>query len=120
MPLINCEINFYITWHEKCVIASNTAANQAAILTITDRELYFPIVTLSTQGNTELLQQLKSGFKRAIKWNKYYLKVTMQTPIPYWDYITDPSFHGVNRVFVLTFENTIDTTIHTKYCLPTV
>ena len=67
MPLINCEINFYITWHEKCVIASNTAANQATILTITDRELYFPIVTLSTQGNTELLQQLKSGFKRAIK-----------------------------------------------------
>ena len=67
MPLINCEINFYITWHEKCVIASNTAANQATILTITDRELYFPIVTLSTQGNTKLLQQLKSGFKRAIK-----------------------------------------------------
>ena len=44
----------------------------------------------------------------------------MQTPIPYLDYITDPSFYGVNRFFALTFENTTDTTIHTKYCLPTV
>ena len=39
--------------------------------TITDTKLYVPVVTLSTQDNTKLLQQLKSGFKRTINWNKH-------------------------------------------------
>ena len=32
----------------------------------------------------------------------------------------DPSFQGVNRLFVLSFENENDRTVHTKYYLPTV
>ena len=32
--------------------------------------MYVPNVTLSTQDNAKLLQQLKLGFKRAINWNK--------------------------------------------------
>ena len=38
---------------------------------ITDTKLYVPVVTLSTQDNAKLLQQLKSDFKRKINWNKY-------------------------------------------------
>ena len=60
MFLINCEAN------------STGAGNN--LFEITDTKLYVPVVTLSTQDNTQLLQQLKSGFKRVISWNKYLSK----------------------------------------------
>ena len=50
--------------------------------TITDAKLYVPFVTLSTQDNANLLQQLKSGFKRTINWNKYQSKGTVQEKRP--------------------------------------
>ena len=70
MLLINCEINLILTWSANCVL-SKTNANQATAFAITDTKLYVPVVTLSTQDNAKLLQQLKSGFKRTIDWNKY-------------------------------------------------
>ena len=74
MPLINCEINLILTWSANCVIVSNNAANQNATFAVTDTKLYVPVVTLSTQDNSKLLQQLKSGFKRVLNWNKYLSK----------------------------------------------
>ena len=114
MLLINCEINFIVIWSEKCVIASNTAVNQEAKFAKTDTKLYVPVVTLSTQDKAKLLQELKSGFKRTIFWNKYQSKVTIQAPNPYLDDLIDASFQGVNNLFVLSFENTTDRTVHIK------
>ena len=70
MPLINYEINLVLTWSANC-ITSNAAANQETTLTITDTKLYPPVVTLSNHDNGKLLQQLKSGFKSTVNWNKY-------------------------------------------------
>ena len=72
---------------------------------------------LPTQNNARLLQHLKSGFKRTINWNKYQSKVSIQAPNPYLDFLIDPSFQGVNRLFVLSFEYKYDRTVHTKYCI---
>ena len=47
-------------------------------LQITDTKLYVPVVTLSTENNKKLLEQLKSGFKRTLKWNKHRSQVTIQ------------------------------------------
>ena len=66
------------------------------------------------------MQQLKSGFKRTINWNKYQSKVTIQVPNRYLDFLIDPSFQEVNRLFVLLFEIKDDRTAHTKYYFPTV
>ena len=74
IPLINCEINLILTCFANCVILSVAAANQAITFAIFDTELYVPIVTLSTQDNAKLSQQLKSSFKRTINWNKYQSK----------------------------------------------
>ena len=63
------------------------------------------------------MQQLKSGFKRTIYWNKYQSKVTIQQQNSYLDYLIDPSFQGVNRLFALSFENRIG---HIEYFLPKV
>ena len=75
MPLINCEINLILTWSANCVISS-AAVNQATTFAITDTKLYVSVVTLSTDDNAKLSQQLKSGFKRTINWNKYEPKTT--------------------------------------------
>ena len=63
LPLINCEINLILTWSTNCVIVSTNVANQNATFAITDTKLFVPVVTLSTQNNSKLIQQLKSGFK---------------------------------------------------------
>ena len=73
MPLINCEVNLILTWSRSCVIVSSNDANQIATFAITDTKLYVPVVTLSTQDNAQLLQQLKSGFKREEIFIKKYL-----------------------------------------------
>ena len=75
---------------------------------------------MSTQDNVKLLQQLKPSFKRTINWKKDQSTVIIQAPNPYLDYLTDPKFQGLNRFFVLLFENTRDRAVHTKYYLPSV
>ena len=74
MPLINCEVNFILTWSANCVIVSTDVANQNTTFTITEAKRYVPVVTLLTQDDAKLLMQLKSGFKRTIYWNKYLSK----------------------------------------------
>ena len=96
MPLINCEINLILNWSANCVIISTDVANQIATFVITDTKLYFPIVTLSTQDNAKLLEQLKSGFKRVINWNKYLSKPELLAQNPNLNHLVEQSFQGVN------------------------
>ena len=63
MPLINCEVNFILTWSKDCVITNSTSEGKFAI---TETKLYVPVVTLSTKDNEKLLQQLKSGLKKQL------------------------------------------------------
>ena len=117
MPLINCEINLTLTWSESCVISSATGETK---FRITDAKVYAPVLTSSTQDNAKLLQQLKAGFKRTINWNKYQAKVSTEGENQFLDFLIDPSFQGVNRLFVLSFENEDDRKVHTGYYLPKV
>ena len=105
MLLINCEINLILTWSTNCVIVSTNVANQNATFEITDTKLYVPVVTLSTQDNSKVLQQLKSGFKRVINWNKYLSKPELLAQNPNLNHLVEPSFQGVNRLFVLAFKH---------------
>ena len=78
------------------------------------------MVTLSTQDNAKLLQQLKSGFRRTINWNKYQSDPKTYAQSSYLNHLINPSFQGVNRLFVLSFENENDRTSHSNYYLPKV
>ena len=120
MPLINCEVNLILTWSLTCVLIATNIANQNATFTITDTKLYVPVVTLSTQENVKFLQQLKSGFKRIINWNKYLSKPKLLAQNPNLNHLVEPSFQGVNRLFNLAFENDDDRTSDDEYYLPTV
>ena len=107
--LINCEVNLILTWSSTCVITNSAGARR---FTITDTKLYVPVVTLSTQDNAKLLQQLKSGFKRTINWNKYQSYPKAYAQNRYLNHLFDPSFQGVNRLIVWSFENEDDRRSH--------
>ena len=120
MPLTNCKINLILTRSENFVLTSKATRNAVpvqggnpavskinnptnAIFQITEAKLYVPVVTLSTENDKKLLEQLRTGFKKTIKWNKYKSEITK-----------------VNRLFVLSFENEDDKTSYSKYYVPNV
>ena len=117
MPLLNCEINLVLAWSTSCLIVSTKVTNQNATFEITDANLYVPVVTLSTQDNSNLLQQSKSGFKRVISWNKYLPKRKLLAQKPNLNDLVEPSFQGVNRLFILAFENDTQRTSAKGYYL---
>ena len=78
MSLIICEINLDLNWSGNCVVVPTNTGKQDVTFSITDTKLYVPVVTLSTQDNEELHEQLKSGFKRAVNWNKYQIKISRE------------------------------------------
>ena len=94
--MINYEVFLPLTWSENCVSADittqtaraaqgdnpvKTAANAPtnATFQIIDTKLYVPVVTLSTENDERLLEELRKGFKRTIKWNKYISGMTNKT-----------------------------------------
>ena len=117
IPLINCEVNLTLTWSSACVITNSTGAGT---FEITESKLYVPVVTLSTQDNSNLLQQLNLGFKRVINCNKYLSKPELLTRNSNLNHLVKPSFQGVNRLFVFSFENDTQRTSHSDFYLPNV
>ena len=120
MPLINCEINLILKWSTNCVIISTNVANQNTTVEISDTKLYVPVVTLSIQYNSKLLQQLKSDFKRIISWNKYLSRPELLAQNPNLNHLVAPSFQELIRLFVLAFENDTQRTSAKGYYLPNV
>ena len=90
---------------------NNPAIVAPVVLTfeITDTKLYVPVVTLSKENDIKLLEQLKSGFKRTIKWNKYRSQMTIQPQNNNLNYLIDPTFTNVNRLFVFSFSRNNNT-----------
>ena len=117
MLLINCEINCVLTSLENCTISEGNRGTNVAIAVT---KLYALVAILSTQNNTKLLQQLKLGSKCTINSNKYPSKVTAQARNQYLDYLTDPNFQRVNRLFVLAFQEKSHQIRRTGYFLPKV
>ena len=94
-----------------------------ATFQITDTTLYVPVVTLSKENDTKLLEQLKQGFKRTIKWNKYRSQMTIQSKNRNLNYLIDPTFTNINRLFVLSFprnNNTDSRYSYSNYYVPKV
>ena len=82
---------------------------------IKDTKLYVPIVTLSKENNAKLLEKLKSGFKRTMKWNKYRSQMTIQNNNNNLNYLIDPTFRNVNRLFALSFKRIEENNLKKDY-----
>ena len=82
-----------------------------------------PVVTLAKENDIKLLEKLKSGFKKTIKWNKYRSQMTIQNNNNNLNYLIDPTFTNVNRLFVLSFprnNNTDSRYSFSNYYVPKV
>ena len=111
IPLINCEITLILSWYKKCVLVGKALRNApnpqpnppialiesaaSAKFEITDCKLYVPVVTLSTENYNKLLEQLKSGFRITIKWNKYISQMSNQNKNYNLNNLIDPTFSNV-------------------------
>ena len=137
MPLINCKIHLELDCNNNCVMygadtyaGGNNVNNRERKFQITSANLYVPIVTLSTKDNVNLTKQLNEvgGFKRSTFWNEYKSKrETKEADANNLErFPLDASFQGVNRLFVLAFDNTnngnnkVERDSHRKYFLPRV
>ena len=138
IPLINCEVELILTWFKNCVLIDKLTIEadcyadpnvqeidnqENAIFQITDAKLYVTVVTLSKENNIKLLEQLKLGFKRTIKWNKYRSQITIQPKNNNLNYLIDPTFTNANRLFVLPLprnNNTDSRYSFSNYYLPKV
>ena len=136
IPLINCEITLILSWYKEYVLVGRALRNApdpqpnppiaeiesptSEKFEITDCKLYVPVVTLSAENENKLLEQLKSGFRITIKWNKYMSQMSNQNKSNNLNYLIDPTFSNVNRLFVLSFENEDDRTSYYKYYVPSV
>ena len=124
-----------LTWSKNCVLTSKATRDadsdvDPAVVAInnptdvrfeiTDTKLYVPVVTWSTQDDNKLLEQLKTGFRRTVKWNKYRSEMSNQTKNNDVNYLIDSTFTKVNRLFVWSFENEDDRTSYFKYYVPSI
>ena len=125
LPLINTKLYIELNWTNHSAIS--TAAD-ASTFQITKTELYVPVVTLNAENNNKLTKLLSEGFKRSVIWNEYKSKIeivstqvalggktnTKRTTL-------DTSFEGVNRLFVMGFNNgvvkrnSVDKQSHRRY-----
>ena len=55
--------------------------------------------------NIEFLENIKQGFKRTISWNKYRSEIATRPKNNNLDYLIDPTFRNMNRLFVLSSKN---------------
>ena len=131
MPLINSEVSLALTSSENCVITSlekrrtgdknnrDNSPTNAAFKT-KGTKLYVPVITLSTEDDNKPLEQLKTGFKKTVTWNKYRSEMSNQTRNNNLNYLIDPTFTNFNRLFVLSYENETDRTSFSEYYVPKV
>ena len=137
MPLINREVELKLKWNKDCVLISKATANARAhegniparelintpleaTLTVTDCKLYVPVVILRAIDDNKMLNSLKTGFKRTITWNNYRSTITNQAANNNLNYLIDPTFTKVHRLFVLAYANEDDRTSYSQHYVPNI
>ena len=138
--LINSETELILKWTEDCVLtekairkelpAGHDPAAEPAVnavnrpkdlkFSVTDCKLYVPVVTLQAEYQNQLYKDLKTGISIDFTWIKYRSQMINQTGTINLNFLIDPTFSNVNRLFVLAFPNEEDTRSFSKYYTPTV
>ena len=130
IPLISCEVSLELKLDKNCIITSleqrdigggnRHNAATSATLSITNCKLYVPAVTLPKDDEIKLLNNLKSGFKREIIWNKYRSQMTTEAINNNLNILKDPTFTNVNRLFVLAYQTANDRQSFSQFYLANV
>ena len=136
--LINAEIDLILKWNQNVLTEKATREQKDAVppqggnpalpavnaintpsglkFNTTDCKFYVPVVTLQKQYENELKTKIIIDHT----WSKYRSQVINQTATNNLNYLIDPTFNKVHRLFVLAFENKDDRSSYSKYYIPTV
>ena len=119
--MINSELKLDLRWTRSCIISeisrtpevyrdnpaeATTATSE--LIEINNATLYIPVVTLSVTHNMNFLERLIQGFKRTISWNKYRSEIRTEPKNNNLDYMIDPTFRNINRLFILSIKDGYD------------
>ena len=141
--LINAEIELVLKWSRNCVLTEKATREEKVAVpaqggnptlpavdeintptnlkfNVADCKMYVPVVTLQTEYENKLYEELKTGITIDFTWNKYRPQVINQPATNNLNYLIDPTFNNVNRLFVLAFENEEDRSTFEKYYMPTI
>ena len=135
--LVGCEISLILKLSKDCVLTSKATRNSLdaqgdnpavaqinnptnAEFPVIDCKLYVPVVSLSSENENKLLEQLKEGFEITVSRGKYRCRISNQTANNNLNYLIDPTFDKINRLFVLACQNEEDRFSFSKYYTPTV
>ena len=141
--MINAEIELILKWNQNFVLTEKAtreakadisaqggnplvpavdAVNSPSSLkfSFTDCKLCVPVVTLQAEYENKLYEELKTGITMTITWNKYRSQIINQTATNNLNYLIDPTFNNVDRLFVLAFDIEEDRSFFSKYYTPTV
>ena len=138
--MINTEIELILKWSQNCVLTERVAREArareagppvlAAVIAInrrttlkfniSDRKLYVPVVTLQEKYEIKLYEELKTGIHMDFEWERYRTQIINQTATNKLNFLIDPTFNNVNRLFVLALPNEEDRSSFSKYYTPTV
>ena len=138
-PLVGCEVSLDLKWNKNCVLKSKATRNglpadtannlpvvaainspTAAEFLAADCKLYVAVVTLSDENENKSHEQLKIGFLLTVHWNRYRCQIFNQAANNSLNYLIDPAFDKVHKLFVLAFENEEDRSYFLGYYTPTV
>ena len=141
--LINSEMELILKWSQNCVVTEKAERGAKPLIpaeggnaeiptvpavnvpsdlkfNITDCKLYVPLVTLQAEYQNQLYKELKTGIPIDFKLTKYRSQMVNQTATNSLNFLIDPNFNNVNRLFVLAFPNEEDRRSFSKYYTPTV
>ena len=104
LPLIDCKIELHLRW-SNCVLSKDDDNITGVSFMNTSAKRFVPIVTFSINNNIQFLENIKQRFKRKISWNEYRSEITTQPENNNLDYLTDPAFTDINRLFLLLLKN---------------
>ena len=135
MPLINCKNKLNLTWKKECVLSTDNDVpapnlDNNPVFIMNDTKLYVPVVTLSKEDDKDFIEQENKDFQRSIYRNEYKTKEKEEAAnANAFKYISlDPSFQGVNKLFVMAYDNNNNNNNNnratrngrTRYYLPTI
>ena len=138
--MINTETELILKWSQNCVLTGKAtreaiaecddpdaepavnAINRPTNLkfNVTDCKLYVPAVTLQEKYENELYQNLKTGIDIDFEWKRYRTQIINQPATNNLNFLIDPTFNNVSRLFVLAFPNEEDRSSFSKYYIPTI
>ena len=103
--MIKCDVEIYLSWKKDCVLKKHYNKITGGDFKIRITHPHVPVVTFCINDNIKFLEHFKQGFRGTVSWNKYISEIITQPKKKNLDYMIDPTFRNINRLFAFSLKN---------------